>query len=146
MFLTLSIFPPPFEWVLSPIIQPLANTRYECHYYISRHILSFCCGLQTSELVRRISCFSLLVYHTVPSHTMKGRLQKGGFQARSSLNFLIPVSERCRIFRYRDLTSTSERHPRAIQMAYVVLGATWTTLANNGFLKSIYMHWKALLL
>lgn len=60
-------------------------------------------------------------YYEIPD-----RLQKRNFQGRSSLH---PVS--VWYAQPRDLSSTFERQPRAISIAFIVLGVTWITLTNS---------------
>lgn len=64
----------------------------------------------------------------VPLGTMKASPQGAGFQVRSSHVYVPRVHG---VFSNRDLSSTSERLPRAISIACNVLEVFWTILANN---------------
>lgn len=86
---------------------------------------------------RTIEFFSSFAACIAISRIMKGSPQVGGFQVGSSLTPLNLVSKVCSVFSEMDATSISERQPRAIAIAYNILGGSWTPLANNskgGFL------------
>lgn len=74
-----------------------------------------------------------LPYNLVLSGTLKAILQEGGFQLRSSLDVLSPVSKVCGVFSNRRWPSTSERQARATTKSFIVLGVIWTTAKNLGW-------------
>lgn len=67
----------------------------------------------------------------MPSGFLIARPQRGNFEARFSTDPLGPVSEVCSLFSNRDLSSTYERQPDVIGIAYNILGVSWTTMTKD---------------
>ena len=74
--------------------------------------------------------------HGIFSGTMKASPQGGSFRSDLAQGFLDPVFEAHCVFIKKDLSSSSERQPRATSIAYNVLGVsctTWTNDSKGGF-------------
>lgn len=123
-----SHFCPLVEEVFSPIRELLVTDRV-CmtllHHQDSQIILLYVHSCHST-----VDCFPPLEVFMVHSDTTKLVLRQKTFRSLPTKTLVGPLSE-VHVFSNRDLPSAPELQPRAISVAYHVVGVYWTILSNS---------------